>query len=982
MVGVQGQVGLREDEMLGTRLWAAALACVLGTALATSAGASFVTFESGQTRPLALSPDGTRLFAINTPDNRLEIFDVTGGTLVHSESVPVGMEPVAVAARSNSEVWVVNHLSDSVSILDVSVSPAQVTRTLLVGDEPRDIVIANGTVGERVMITTARRGQNSANHSSDPVDPALTTPQVGRALVWVFDPGNLDTNLEGNPLSVVSLFGDTPRALTVSPDGNSVYAAVFHSGNQTTPIFEGVVCDGGSGASSCTFNGAFVPGGLPAPNTNFQSITGPEVGLIVKFDPVSGEWRDELDRDWSTVVPFSLPDLDVFEISTTSGALLDSFPGVGTINFNMVTNPSSGKVYVSNTEAVNEVRFEGHGTFAGPLKTPGEPATVRGHLHESRITVLDNGSITPIHLNKHIDYDVHPSPAGVKDDSLATPLGMAVSSDGNTLYVAAFGSSKVGVFDTTQLENDTFTPSSASHISVSGGGPSGVVLDETNARLYVMTRFDNSISVINTGTNLEIDHLPVYNPEPSNVVDGRPILYDAFNTSSNGEASCSSCHVFGDFDSLAWDLGDPDGTMLNNPNPFRLLGAADFHPMKGPMTTQSLRGMANNGPMHWRGDRTGGNDPGGDPLDEVQAFLKFNPAFGGLLGLGDPPNDEISPAEMLAFANFILDVVYPPNPIRALDNSLTAAEAAGESLYSGRVTDTFANCNGCHTLDPANGFFGGDGLSVVRGRDPGVQDPPPAQRVPEGRNVQPTGSASTRHRILARRQCRYGLQLPVVGGVHDQQPGAARSRGLDAGLRHHVCSGGRTADHPYLRQWRDRRPTDRFDDSACRHELRPGQHAGCQRVRAGGERCDRRRSTRRAVQSGQLDVRDRQNVGRSAHRCAASCFGNRRSDADLYLRTSGDRNSHGVGSRRRRFLRYRRSRRGFRSRRSGQHSRLAHQHADRDEPAFRDVHPNGDAGGYLDGDVPPDRNARGHRDLYGDSDVVAQQYPNAGGIGL
>ena len=37
---------------------------------------SFTNFESGQVRPLALSPDGTRLFAVNTPDNRLEIFDV------------------------------------------------------------------------------------------------------------------------------------------------------------------------------------------------------------------------------------------------------------------------------------------------------------------------------------------------------------------------------------------------------------------------------------------------------------------------------------------------------------------------------------------------------------------------------------------------------------------------------------------------------------------------------------------------------------------------------------------------------------------------------------------------------------------------------------------------------------------------------------------------------------------------------------------
>src|SRR3954463_7717927 len=84
------------------------------SAQATSA---YTLFESGQVRPLALSPDGKRLFAVNTPDNRLEIFRVKHGGLVHQASVPVGLEPVAVAARSNSEVWVVNHLSDSVSVV-------------------------------------------------------------------------------------------------------------------------------------------------------------------------------------------------------------------------------------------------------------------------------------------------------------------------------------------------------------------------------------------------------------------------------------------------------------------------------------------------------------------------------------------------------------------------------------------------------------------------------------------------------------------------------------------------------------------------------------------------------------------------------------------------------------------------------------------------------------------------------------------------
>ena len=37
---------------------------------AAPAAASFVTFESGQVRPLALSPDGSQLFAVNTPDDR------------------------------------------------------------------------------------------------------------------------------------------------------------------------------------------------------------------------------------------------------------------------------------------------------------------------------------------------------------------------------------------------------------------------------------------------------------------------------------------------------------------------------------------------------------------------------------------------------------------------------------------------------------------------------------------------------------------------------------------------------------------------------------------------------------------------------------------------------------------------------------------------------------------------------------------------
>src|SRR6187402_3076250 len=68
-------------------------------AAVAAAASSFTLFESGQVRPLALSPSGKLLFAVNTPDNRLEVFKVRPGGLVHHGSVPVGLEPVAVAAR-------------------------------------------------------------------------------------------------------------------------------------------------------------------------------------------------------------------------------------------------------------------------------------------------------------------------------------------------------------------------------------------------------------------------------------------------------------------------------------------------------------------------------------------------------------------------------------------------------------------------------------------------------------------------------------------------------------------------------------------------------------------------------------------------------------------------------------------------------------------------------------------------------------------
>ncbi|MGI0148723.1 MAG: hypothetical protein ACREDF_04230, partial [Thermoplasmata archaeon] len=81
--------------------------------------------------------------------------------------------------------------------------------------------------------------------------------------------------------------------------------------------------------------------------------------------------------------------------------------------------------------------------------------------------------------------------------------------------------------------------------------------------------------------------------------------------------------------------------------------------------------------------------------------------FAGLLGRSGP----LTGPEMQAFTDFILQVTYPPNPIRALDNSLTADQQAGRNFFlNSTPSDVFQSCDGCHALDPAAGFFGGDGF--------------------------------------------------------------------------------------------------------------------------------------------------------------------------------------------------------------------------------------------------------------------------------
>src|SRR5438552_8631097 len=106
----------------------------------TATSSDFVHFESEQIHPAVLTPSKDRLLVVNTPDAHLVVFDVTGSSPNRIADIAVGLEPVSVACLDDSIAWVVNNLSDDVSIVNLNTMHSEMA--LRVGDEPNDVVFA------------------------------------------------------------------------------------------------------------------------------------------------------------------------------------------------------------------------------------------------------------------------------------------------------------------------------------------------------------------------------------------------------------------------------------------------------------------------------------------------------------------------------------------------------------------------------------------------------------------------------------------------------------------------------------------------------------------------------------------------------------------------------------------------------------------------------------------------------------------------
>jgi YVTN family beta-propeller protein len=575
----------------------------------------FVHFESGHVHPAALTPDGKRLLVVNTPNDRLAVFDVTGPQPVLLYDMPVGLEPVSVAARSDGEAWVVNNVSDDVSIVDLVTR--HVRATLRVGDEPADVVFANG----RAYVSVSQYDQ-----------------------VRVYDPGTLAL------VASIPIDSRMPRSLARSADGSRVYVAGFQAGNRTSVLSEAEVGD------------ALPP---PHPPMDPSLPPAPQVALIIQ-QQANGNWVDETGKRWNEKAPYTVLDADVSEISTVSNTVLRTFGGIGTLNFALAVN-GAGTVAATATEARNLVRFQ---------------PNLSGHLVDTRAAFITGaGTVSVRNLDPHVDYSVTPGPPGEADSSIGIPTGAAWSGDGQQLYVTSLASDMVAVLDATGRIRARVA---------AVAGPTGVVVDDVRGRLYVVGRFHNQLQTLSTADFSELGLASIgFDPTPDEIVNGRKFFFGGF-TSGHGDQACATCHPFGDFDNIGWDLGDPRGPMqrIDTRGQFNDGIVSAAHPMKGPMITQTLRGLPPTGMLHWRADRLN--------LDA------FNQAFVGLLGHPGTLPD----SEMAAFDEFVLPLVHPPNPNERLNRTMpgdpgpsnTPSALRGQTFFFDRPVCffPFSSCASCH----------------------------------------------------------------------------------------------------------------------------------------------------------------------------------------------------------------------------------------------------------------------------------------------
>ncbi|MSR46624.1 MAG: hypothetical protein EXS13_06120 [Planctomycetes bacterium] len=598
--------------------------------------------------------------------------DNRDGSYVNFEESPV--HPVELLAE-HDELWVANVAAGTVSVFKAS--------ALLLLDEIQvgmgPVTVRRRPKSEELWVTCASsgaifvldRGSRSVLDSFMPGQATLTTSGAFEIPV---EPSGLVFDIAGdkayctlslvnqvveidaaqravvrrlefgtkfpNPLNSPLVHAEEPRALLL--DGNQLFVLAFESGNGTTA------------------------------NAKLLSSTMVDMwDLTLNPPPGTGPFPPPPDRD-----------LLAFDLASGATDATIALWRMGTLCFDVKKVPARGaaRFVVSNVDANNMLE--------------GEHQFPQGGIARHRLTIATTGSAVIPQATTVIDLN---DPASrhpllpLSKALFAVPNEIALTANGQLLFCCCYDTRNTAVVD---LASGTVIAS----LAASGFGPRGLALDEASERLWVFNRADATLDqfdltqVAAGAVITPLASLPVgFDPTPAVIRNGRLVHIDASN-SGTGTQSCNTCHLDGHADRIAWSLGEFTGTLTD-----ALKVDKDDKKVK---VTQSLRGLEETAPFHWRGDRV--------DLDA------FKPAFIGLLGGAEP-----SVVEFRNFQSYVFSLAMPANPGQLPTRELSTA--SGADATKGRAaflqlpvtrvaldtappfTDRRLACADCHNLTGFNG---------------------------------------------------------------------------------------------------------------------------------------------------------------------------------------------------------------------------------------------------------------------------------------
>ncbi|MFT7536432.1 MAG: hypothetical protein ACI85K_002386 [Hyphomicrobiaceae bacterium] len=633
----------------------AGLAFVGGFSSHVRAQGEFVNYEVGGVSPIAIQTfsvgafSRTVLMACNTANDSLEFYDANSLTFL--KRVPTGLSPVTVRWHEDSQrAYTCNYLGDSMTSIEVLASDGG-------GFVALDIRLKSTfRVGDEPSDVAFVPGQPEAMVSlrsrSAVALVNLSSERVKEARhILDVDNGATDHVAIKNPRNIAFVGGDRFYALDHQSDGVSTdidLLAAYTPGGGVNPLYD-------------TGSVRFKVNGMGTTHANFAVNAAGDTMFVIgmRSNPTGATTEDAVGllktgftESWLWVVDLNdnlaLPMPTVRSQSTGAGSVMPSI----NLNRNYTTLPSLDEV-----------------TPSAALAQPTGIAIVEsgGAIEKIVLTLFSSDAVA------------------VLTPSLTSASGWDI-----------------------QKINMTVLDSSYSMV-----GPREVVLDAAGDTAYVIGSLDNTlrivdisspVAVLGNATSLLFDDTPLV------IRRGREFLYGAQHSGSQS-VSCSSCHIDGHTDGLAWTLNQGDQGAL--PNEFiNGIMPASWPADKGPLTTQSLRGLVNhdvagpsqklftNEPYHWRGDR--------------KTFGAFNGAFVGLM---NRVGGEVSASEMDDFTNFIETVLHPPNPEQPVARTLTGDmggsgwdPALGTKMQRGlklyHAMEFPLGCAQCHVLPEGSGNRG------------------------------------------------------------------------------------------------------------------------------------------------------------------------------------------------------------------------------------------------------------------------------------